>query len=660
MKKIFFLLGVLLSLQIKTLQAAKLEDFFDKKEIKKKAAEIIASQDINFGLDLAKLSPIDGLEFKSKYQYDVEASNVANMYTRIDKWDVNTGINIGEVLKDLVDIPFSFSIGRNSSFYFVRQFPKQWAALKAIPYTPQKLPLTANLALKNLNVGDFVSIPANLNVAVSAQASTSMVSPVVLSANASVFYVLSGEFIIQVYKLDETHVRLKLITKRGTSVGGSAGAGISFKVFGIKIIDSQIDHQFDRDLAQLGYSFNPGSQFILDYVFNLADPDARTAYNQIVSTTFKFKDFVVADMVNAKDLRDRLISSYEKAEFLFEADKHLDVKARRVQRIFEGFNSYKGHTRHLKFALLVTSYKKDNTFTDAKITFVDKKENNLEFYYPTFTKYIKDSFGRWGLDIQEEISYNHFGLIPKFNLEDSTLRNPDLGVTFERKDDLFSTAEQQIVKRFMVNQIPAPLAKNIDFSEWSDGSKKRASRIFFQLVIKAQGFPYLRDIPEDVLEKKLLTYAKEKGNIFYEDEDTDNSLLDKFNNFFFFNKHLKKERLKLLASSLSKTLKIENSEVMLKKLVGLNEYGVFDKLGVGFLISLLPQDKIKDLAYLKLEMVAKGVKPINTEVGALNYRVLYNELTQIQSRLTNRGYDLSLSEEDRQMGDIEIEPLPIN
>lgn len=668
MKKFLLFLVILSSAQIT--QAAKLEDYLDRKEIQKKIRETIADQDISFGVDLGDVDLIDGINLSNKYKYEVEASYLDKFYTRIDKWDVKAGINVGDIIKDALDLPFSFSINRNTSFFFVRQFPKKSEALKALPYSPLRLPLTAKAALKNLNTGDFVSMPANLNVAVGIQASTTTTAPVIINANAQTFFVLSGEFIIQVFKMDDTHVRLKLITKRGRDSGVNVGVGASFSFFGIKVLDRQIDKLFERDLAQLGYTYNPGSQFIIDYIFDLKDPDAQKAYNQILSSSMKFKDLIVADFLNAKDLKDKLLSSYEKADELFNADKNRDPKDRRVQRIFKGFNSYKGHTRHLKFSMLITGYNKDKTFTESKVTFIDKNEKNLEFYYPTFSKYIETHFGKWVFELKDQSFQNNFGLIPRFNLEDSTVKNPDIGLTFERKDRYFTNYEQRAVEKFMITQIPAIFAKDIDLSQWSDGTKKTDSRIFFQLVLKAQGFHFLKNIPAADLRKKLLAYIQEKKKIHVlmddeietpaTDSGEDLSKVEKLKDFLFINRFIERERLEKLASSLSRILNNEttNSELKLKQLIGLNEFGVFDRIGVGFLISLLPQDKLTELLYLKLEMIGKDLKPIDVEIGTLNYKVLYKELTQVQSRLSNRGYDLRVSDEDRDMSDLEIEGLP--
>ncbi|MGZ3809773.1 MAG: hypothetical protein ACXVCE_16945, partial [Bacteriovorax sp.] len=496
MKKLLLLALTSFSLTISAVETPRLSDYLDRREIQKMVREQIADQDVNFDIGLGNIELIKGINLANDYNYDVEPSYADRAYTRIDKWDVNVGINVGDVLKDFVDVPFSFSVNRQNSFFFVRQFQSALDAMKALPYGPNKLPLNAKLALKNLNPGDFVSMPASLSVAVASSFSTSFVAPVMISANAGIYYVISGEFIVQVFKLDETHVRLKLISKRGKEVGANHGVGVGFNLYGINILEN--------DLAHLDISYNPGAQFIIDYIFDLKDPEAQKAYNQILSSPLKFKDIIVTEKLNdAKNLKDKLISSYEKADDIFEADKLLDPSKRRVNRIFKGFNDYNARTRHLKLSFVVANMTRDKVFTQNELTFIDKNEKPLAFYYPNFSKYFEGHFGKWIIDFHDQSFQNNFGLLPQLD-QGGKVKNPDLGLTFERKDGNLTAFEQKEVLHFLISQIPAEFARDIDLSQWKSNVTKYGSRIFFQLILKAQGFEYLKNLSAEDLRKKLL------------------------------------------------------------------------------------------------------------------------------------------------------------
>ena len=642
------LLTFTLMLSLNTSHAANFWDVLEPAKIKKEVINQFNAVEVNFGENLGNIDLVQGINIGAKYNYDVQSSYIDHFYTRIDKWDVNLGINVGDALKDLVDIPFSFSVNGDRSFFFVRQFNSKLDAIEALPYGPHKLPLTANLALKNLIPGDFVSMPANMNIAFSAAAGTDLVSPSPLNLNTSIYYVISGEFTIQVFKLDNSHVRVKLISRQGSSVGSASGMRATFQLLGINLVDKVISKLIDRDLVQMGLSYNPGAQFILDYVFDLNNEDAKDAYNQIIASSLKFKDVVLLNQIlDARDLKDKLISSYEKADKIFAEDHTKNPKDRRVQRIFKGFDNYQGHNRHLKLSFFIAHYLKDRALNENKITFLDKNEKNLEFYYPTFSKYLETSVGKSFFELKDQTFQNNFGLIPRFEQEDTRFKNPEIGFTLERKDRTFTSFNQKSLANFMQNELPPVVMKKVAASGWMDKKNKFDTRINMQMILKAQGFEYLKGISEQALKAKLFEYVKVRlGN-------QDTTLAD----FLLVPKMIQIEQLNFLASSLSDILKNEthNSEDVLRRLIKLNEYTLFDKIGVGFLVSLMPEDKLEQLVYVKIDFLGQKLDPLEIEYGTLNYKTIYKELDQIQSRLSNRSYDLRLSNDDQ-----EIENKSIN
>ena len=645
-----------LTLMTSPLNAGTISDYLERKEVEQKVRDSIANLDIHFNANLGDIDLIDGVNIAARY--NVESSYQDQYFTRVDKWDVNSKINVGDLVSNVVDSPFGFSVNRETSFLFVRQFKSKSEALKAIPYTPAKLPLSAEAALSKLEVGDFVSIPANLNVAVDAKVSTSTVLPVVLEANAGVYYVLSGEFIVQVFKIDQTKVRLKIISRRGYDRGVATGAGLSFKFFGIKIVDKMVNRIYDTELVKMGYAIKPGAQFIVDYIFDLSDTDAKEAYDQILKSTMKFKDVVVINKLDAaSDLKDKLISTFDKAEALFQADKNKEIKDRRVSRIFKGFNDYKNDVKNLKFSLLFTSYNKDNTYSENKVSFIDKNEDKMDFFYPTYSKYIETKIGKWIFDYKDQTFQNNYGLISRKKDENGKNKSPDYGLTFERKDKYLRAGEQRSIEKFMINQIPSAIGKLFlnDIAEWKDISDKTDTRIYFQLVLKSQGFKHLKNIPAEVIKEKLFAFVaqREKLRVL----NGDDNAWEKLQNFLFVNRFVKGERLSQLAAKISDILANQDNdaEKMLSRLVNLNDSGIFDKIGSGFLISLLPEEKLKDLVYFKLEMTAMGLKAINAEYGTLNYRALYKELENVQSRISNRSFDLRVTDGDHEMEERDVD-----
>ena len=230
-------------------------------------------------------------------------------------------------------------------------------------------------------------------------------------------------------------------------------------------------------------------------------------------------------------------------------------------------------------------------------------------------------------------------------------------MTFERKDKLFSKTEQKAVRKFMANELPLEAFKGLDLSEWGTDSVKIDARINFQIILKSQGFSYLRKYSQDELFDRLTKYIDGKKQELSLDEE-DDKVLDtdeEANNFAIlglFNKH----SVKNLSSKLYTILKNSNGDTqdMTNKLVKLNEFGLFGKVGVGFLISLLPANQLEDLIYANITLIAHDIKPVKFEYGKTNYAPLYRELNALQSRLSNRSYDLRLSTDDQTLEDSEM------
>lgn len=642
--KSFLLSALLLSLAGTSFANESAESLLTRTEIKEKIRDEIADLDINFSTNLFDIDIADGISLSTKYRYAVEPSYMDQYYTRVDRWRTRLGVSVGDLVPGVIESPFHFSIAKESDIFFVRQFQKRMDALRAMPYTMAKLPLTAKLALRSLDVGDFVAIPANLSISVGAGAGTSwLTGPIGIEARAGVNYVVSGEFTVHVYRIDESRVRLKLMSKRGYSRGANAEIKQTFEIFGVRILDKLVDRLYDDTLGSISGGIHPGGQFMVDYVFDLKDPKAQEAYNQILSSTYKFKDLIVLNKLgNGSELKDKLISSYELADKLFEEDKELENP--RVMRIFKGYNNFDGHHRGFKMGLLVASFKKDFTYTESRLSMIDKQNTTHDFYYPLYGEYRETKIGNSIIDNKEQMNKNLFSLVP-LNKKDHESVNPDFGLTFERKDKSFTELEQKLVYKFIRAQLPTEVLEQIDLGKWSDLVKKKDVRIFYQIVLKDQAFDYLETLTFDEIYSELKEYVKDRRRMTSADPDT---TVQKLKDWFFLTKKIQDEQLVKLANKLELIFadKALDREERAKRLVQLKENIIFNKVGVGFLASLLPNEVLKEGTYIKLEMLADDYAPVKFNYGSLTYKELYDELNKIQNRLSNRSYDLRLNESD--------------
>lgn len=685
------------------LHAFEVEDLLDRKEVKEKIAKELAKLDIKFSVSLLDKDILEGANISSEYNYEVEPSYQDKFYTRTDKWNLDFNIDAGTIIKDHLELPFGFNVKRDSNFIFVRQFPNKKSALGANAYYPNKLPINAERALK-LKTSDFVAIPATLNLAFTKGISTAGITDIALTkAEAGAFFVVSGEFTIQIYKLDEKHVRLKMISNRNINGGLGGGIKSEVQISGFKIFASDpvgtnsdnngfgaradaqlkkqtirlIDRIIDRELFNFGINYTPGASYIADYIFDLTDEEAKAAYNQILSNCYKLKGIVVIDnFLNAKDLSNNLYTTTSKADKIAARDRTLPIENRKVIRIFKGFNNYKSFNRGFKIGALFASYRHNTSYVENKLSLMDKFDHTLEFFYPNITKYYETKFAKGIFELKDQDNKVFFGLIPRQDSENIDYRAPDIGLTYERKDKIFKHSEFKKIRNYMMNQIPEKFMKQIDFNKWSNDNRKIDSRVFFQVVLKAQGFNYLKLYTQKELYVALFNYLKNKKLLHINSDGPDEVQTRIFNDRFDSDINpenydpkdnvlpniVESSEIFAITSLLYHALNDSNkvSEKTLTEIVKLNEIPLFLNVGLGFLVSLLPEDKLDQFVYVKLDMSAAETEGINKEFGTLNYNTLYKEINIIQSRLNNRSYDLRITKDDLEMEEKENEVLHLD
>ncbi|WP_127714542.1 hypothetical protein [Halobacteriovorax sp. HLS] len=617
-------------------------DFLKPAEINERVREEIADLDIHFNVDLLDVDLFEGVGISSRYRYEVEPSYMANHFTRVDKWEIKADIRPGDIIKDAIDSPIYLNIDKNSSIYFVRQFESKKDAITAIPYSFNKLPINADRAIEKLQPGDFVSIPANMSVTVGA--STGFLERVDgIDAAARVYYVLNGKFLIHIFRMKDNKVRVKLIAQRSNGLGGGVGLKGDVELFGVSILDDQIDKIFDMDAIDIDWSKGKGTQFLIDYVFDLNDSDAKEAYNQILSSTYKFKDLsIFQDFLSGRELEVRLLSSYELADQLADED-HLGVD-KRVRRVFKGTNDYEYDRNKIKLGLLLASYKRDISYTENLVSFEESDGRSKFFYYPIHMKQKRKKFGVWPFKYKEEVNYSFFGLVPVRERRDEGHEYSDYGFTYDVRDKEFFQTEQVKFKQKVRDNIPKELYDTIDWAEFNDTESHRSARGFFQIIFKASAFKSLSDITFEELNEKIQDYYR---NRLLLQAGPVHGVWQRIWRTLTIVKITEKRQLKKIAKKLHFILtdKTITGKTKINELLDLREKLLFEKVGIGFLISLLDQDHLEDHLFITLNLHAKDTQEVVLKYGDQKFSKLYHELQYAHNAINNRSWDLRLSSE---------------
>ncbi|OUR96501.1 hypothetical protein A9Q84_09130 [Halobacteriovorax marinus] len=625
-------------------------DFLKPAEINERIREEIADLDVRFNVDLVDVDLFEGLGISSRYRYEVERSYIANFHTRVDKWEIKVDLSPGDIIKDALDLPIYLNIDRDSSVYFVRQFPTKKEALLAKPYLLHKLPVTAERALKHLQPGDFVSIPASMSVAIGA--SSGFLDRIDgLDAAARVYAVINGKFLIHVFRMKDNKVRVKLIAQRSNARGADASIEGDLEIFGVSILDRQVSKIFDLDFISVGMSKGHGSQFIIDYVFDLNDENAKKAYNQILSSSYKFKDLsIFGEFLRERQLENRLLSSYELADKVFEEDRHLDMK--RVERIFKGANNYDFDRSKLKLGLILASFKREVSYTENVISYEDEDGKDKFFFYPIYTKYKRLKFGVWPFKYKEKSTKSFFGLVPIKTRDDEGEIYSDYGFTYEVKDKLFLQTEQVKFKQLVRDAIPETLYKGINWNQFDDETTHRSARGFVQVIFKAAAFADLSEISFEDLNDKLQKFYRNRK---YLEAGVIHGFWSRLWRTITIVKLSEKRSLKKIAKELHVVLtdKSLSGKQRIKNLMELRERSLFEKIGIGFLVSLIKQSELKEKLFITMSLHAKDASEVTLKFGDQEFSDLYHELQFAHGAINDRSWDLRMTN-DQEITEEEI------
>ena len=595
-----------------------------------------ADLDITFDIDFFNLELFEGANIASRYRYEVTPSYVADHHTRVDKWVVNFGLGLQDMISE--NLPLSFGIGKGSEIYFVRQFEKKSDAMKATPYSPRKLPINAEAALNELNVGDFVSLPANMSLTFSVDVGKSPLPEI--DTSARVYYVLSGQFLIHIFRMKDGFVRLKLFATKGYVGGMQASIKFDYEPFGISQLNNEIERIFDYDLFDLSYQKGGGDQLVLDYVFDLKDQMAKKAYDDILSSTYKFKDLeILKEHIDRRGLEKRLISNFKLAEDISYEDKSLRVP--RVRRIFKGFNNYNRENYQFGISILLSKMSENSIYVENFVSFEDPNRERKHFYYPVFTEFKSHRIGFWPLNYEEDEYFTLFGL-SEVDKDGNGDNISDLGFSYEIDDNYMTAYDQRQFLKYIRATLPRSIYKLIDWQEWRREETRKGVKGLFRIIFKGEAFKDIEKMSQRDLTERYLRYYKRlaKNNLEY------GNFFDRLGarwrgvNFYL------KERIKSVTQKLYQVLYTGKSgREVVTGLLSLRDEKTFNKGGVGFLISLIDPAKLDNLIHVRLDLHGLEVDHVQFKYGTNAREQLHEELMHIQNAINNRSYDLRYNDD---------------
>lgn len=601
---------------------------------------ILRLESIKVGGQFLKIDLLDALKLSMGYRYEVEPSHHKGFYSRVDKYKIKTKLSPLEFIDDF-DLPLSFRIDKGAELIFIRQFKdKKKAFTKRPVFNPKKIPLTAKRARQNLIPGDFVAIPVKIDLGLFLGPGFD-VGP--LRGKAGVFYNVSGEFEIHIFRLANQKARVRIVSQKKKRRGFSARLKRPSKIFEIKIVDSVINQIISKDLVKYRWGETKGNMILFDYIFDLKDSSASKAYNSVLSKTFKLKTLTAASpLMNRNKVKKKIMVNLSAAEKIFQKDIKLRPQDRRVHRVFRGEDQFteRGYTFSVGRSLI--KFRRKKTSTKHHITSRQEDGSRKHYYYPTY--YVKNEFSAiFGLF--KERYTKSVGLLFKSDKRFKTKSLNDYISTHNIRDRNFHYNEQKEHFKDIKITLPPALYNQIDWKSWNAKNRKklkilRNAQIYYQVAISKRAFKLLGTANATSLNRGLERYLSRITPLLptiYRKSPRGRAPSRRIP----WAKFHKNEIMSFLKKLKGILLQKGNVDKKLESILSLRHNHAFKKIGIGYLLSILPKSILDSEVYFSIFAHSKELPLLDVQLpkGA-DLNVVFRDLLAMQNLIDDRGYEI--------------------
>lgn len=658
--------GLTENLGLEKTEPEKKQNYIERK-IKNKIADL----DINIGAKLFDVDVLDGLSLSMKYRYGLEPSYSANgLYTRTDKYILKLNIEPGDIIQAIGDdgiidnMPIGISLNKNAEILFARQFDSQFSGATALPYTPWHLPLSANRALSRLKVGDFVSFKTSLNLVVHAELLNKMFNLVssstassVVSLFASAYYIVSGDFQVQVYRMADNKIRLRLIADRKKTKDLRLGVELNtnLSIVGINIVDDILDKVAKKiivksTIAELNFFKTHADLFMLDYALNLSDPAVAKAYDAVMASGVKLNLATIRvanPLISTDKLEERLLTDATALEDLYEKNRNLEVKNRPVHRYFKGRDLIDTRGRDLKLGINLIRFEGGSTYTEHDLAMVDA--NQITTYYRFNSHYesktSKFLFGIFKTNVVRRMTA--LFLQEKVNDEIVPKKFEELAMSTTIKDKKFSNSEFNAVRTHLQQLLPPAEYNKIQWGNWSQEKPEEINNVYidFQLVFNSSALDVIsssikseQDLQERVDQylltlKDVHTLPRKNLNSEYtrKSDGREITIIDRFRTE---RNHIINTLGIVFDPSINAIKRIDAA-------MSLRKSAFFKEIGSGLLISLLPKENPENFVRFSLLAEGEGMDKVLVADNTVRSEI-YRVVRQIENTINNRAVDLRI------------------
>ena len=501
--------------------------------------------------------------------------------------------------------------------------------------------------MRNLKNGDFVGFTTTLNLIVNINSVVPVASAVDVSLGA--YALVQGQFMVNIFKIDENHFRLKIIAIKTNTNGIMAGITlftnpILCKVKQIVLVGGKVSKFVDITPLTFDASRSKSNLVMFDYVFNLNDSKAIEAYDNFSIRKVVFKDAGLANPFKGFNGVDQYImTDLTGVDALAQEDVHKPAKERAIDRIFSGDNNSTTSSFNINVKFNIVDLHHGHSFTQNKIKSTDRDNNPTYYLFDSLTVnskagFLFDFFG------SENNMYSN--LLFKSNANFEPVEFADLIFNREIKIKQFSENQYNKIKNHVKQVLPDAVYNKIQWKKIDFSKDKIVNGFFKNQVIFTEASlaaaPVLSSnetyhILKNLFQELPRPMTPPADNQF--DNDHRNYSSDWTNDY--------DQDIQALAEKIARFL--NNNVTTLERynaFLSLKDSELWRNIAVKFFMSILPQDALENTVRYELVLEAKGVEAMRFKSGDAIEGNLYKNLMYIQSVISNRSFDLRLLTDD--------------
>lgn len=255
--------------------------FFVEPALSEQDGELDASFDTQ-APDL-EFEQFEGAALGAAYGFAIHQA-AEGVKARFDTYRVRAGLLPGPMKFFGKTLRLGFGMQAGAELRFMRHFPSAKDATKARPVAPWVL-RSPDALLRGLRPGDMATLPVRSEFLLKAALSTPIAG---IPARPSIFVKLGGTFQMSLLRLRDQKVRIRFLSMGTRTAGAGFKAGFVWDAELVEILGQDVRFLTELQVLKTSWTRRWGKGVLLDATLDLADPEAREAYELLVHRPMRF------------------------------------------------------------------------------------------------------------------------------------------------------------------------------------------------------------------------------------------------------------------------------------------------------------------------------------------------------------------------------------